>query len=137
MNKIQVALLEEFKELNLEAFVTTACELADEIDTDRSIEDFDLQDLYHQVRENNFIHEWFRDFDTYYSETAARGDSGIVAKAARELIEEDGNLDLGDFPRLNDLEGVERANFLVNLAAEVIGASMYPSYQEFETEITK
>lgn len=137
MNKIQVALLEEFKELNLDAFVTTACELADEIDMDRSIEDFDLQDLYRQVQENNFIHEWFRGFDTYYSETAARGDSGIVAKAARELIEEDGNIELEELEPLKTLEGVERANFLVNLAAEVIGASMYPSYQEFETEITK
>lgn len=91
--------------------------------------------------ENSHFHEWFDYIDIYYSQTASRGDSGEVCESFRELLEEN-DLDylLQESEEFQRLEGLQRANYLVNLCAEALCMNYMfdalPSDEELES-ITK
>jgi len=71
--------------------------------------------------ENSHFHESFMYFDIYYSQTASRGDSGEVCEVFRELLEEhDLDYILQESEEFQRLEGLQRANYLVNLCAEAL-----------------
>ena len=71
--------------------------------------------------ENSHFHEWFDYIDIYYSQTASRGDSGEVCESFRELLEEN-HLDyiLQESEEFQRLEGLQRANYLVNLCGQAL-----------------
>jgi len=96
-------------------------------------EDHWLQDYIY----NSHFHESFMYFDIYYSQTASRGDSGEVCEVFRELLEEH-HLDylLQESEEFQRLEGLQRANYLVNLCAEALCLNYIhdalPSVKELE-----
>lgn len=94
-----------------------------------------LQDY---IEANNAYHEAFYHFDTYYATTAGRGDSGLVAQVMRDLIEDYGyDYALEEDEELKSLEGVQRANYLVNFAAEVLSTCFMPDLDEVAQEVNE
>ena len=88
------------------------------------------------VNANNSYNEAFYYFDTYYAETAGRGDSGDVCEAVRDAIDEEfGEWMYEEAEELKTLEGVQRANWFVNLYAECMATNSLPyDYEELLNE---
>ena len=88
------------------------------------------------VNANNSYNEAFYYFDTYYAETAGRGDSGDVCEAVRDAIDEEfGEWMYEEAEGLKTLEGVQRANWFVNLYAECMATNSLPyDYEELLNE---
>jgi hypothetical protein len=97
-----------------------------------------VQDL---LDANNCYYESFYYFDTYYAETAGRGDSGQVCEEVRDALE----MEFGDYiyeeaEEFKTLEGVQRANWFVNLYAECactnfIPADVWPLVEQARKEL--
>ena len=119
MNNIVKTLNNQLQELATE----TIQNLLAEVDTNelKQLKNEDeVQELVNELIDaNGCYNEAFYYFDMYYSETAGRGDTGEVCAAIREALEEE-YLEylLDDSEELKKLEGVHRANYLVNLYAE-------------------
>ena len=88
------------------------------------------------VNANNSYNEAFYYFDTYYAETAGRGDSGDVCEAVRDAIDEEfGEWMYEEAEEFKTLEGVQRANWFVNLYAECMATISLPyDYEELLNE---
>ena len=88
------------------------------------------------VNANNSYNEAFYYFDTYYAETAGRGDSGDVCEAVRDAIDEEfGEWMYEEAEEFKTLEGVQRANWFVNLYAECMATNSLPyDYEELLNE---
>ena len=79
------------------------------------------------INANNSYYEAFYYFDTYYQETAGRGDAGDVCEAVRDAIdEEQGGWVYEDAEEFKNLEGLPRANWFVNLYAELMATTFLP-----------
>ena len=121
MNNIVKTLNNQLQELATE----TIQNLLAEVDTNelKQLKNEDeVQELVNELIDaNGCYNEAFYYFDTYYSETAGRGDSGEVCAAIREELESEYmEYLLEDSEELKKLEGVHRANYLVNLYAEAM-----------------
>jgi hypothetical protein len=127
MNKIIQTLNKQLEELARETVVDTLQECPiDELK--EALEDGQageyIDDL---INSNNCYFEAFYYFDTYYGETAGRGDSGEVSEAIRDAIDDEfGDYLYEDSDELKTLEGVQRANWFVNLYAEAMATSVLP-----------
>lgn len=121
MNKIVNTLNNQLQELATE----TIQNMLQEVDVNELKElknEDDVQEFVNELIDANYCYqESFYYFDTYYQETASRGDSGEVCQAIREELENQ-YMDylLEDNQQLKVLEGVHRANYLVNLYAEAM-----------------
>lgn len=91
------------------------------------------------VNADNAYHEAFYYFDTYYAETAGRGDTGEVCEAVRDALDEEfGSYIYEEADQLEELEGVYRANWFVNLYAECMATNVLPyDYEECVNEALK
>ena len=103
----------------------------------KEFQDIDEEYWLQDYIDNSHFHESFLYFDIYYSQTASRGDSGEVCEAFRELLEEhDLDYILQESEEFQRLEGLQRANYLVNLCAEALCMNYVndalPSVQELE-----
>ena len=84
------------------------------------------------INANNCYFEAFYYFDTYYHNTAQRGDTGEVCEAVRDALDEEfGSYIYEEADQLEELEGVYRANWFVNLYAECMATNVLPyDYEE-------
>ena len=91
------------------------------------------------INANNAYNEAFYYFDTYYAETAGRGDAGEVCEAVRDALDEEfGSYIYEESEQLKGLEGVYRANYFVNLYAEAMATTVLPyDYEECAKEALK
>jgi hypothetical protein len=88
------------------------------------------------INADNSYFEAFYYFDTYYAETAGRGDTGEVCEAVRDALDEEfGSYIYEEADQLEELEGVYRANWFVNLYAECMATNVLPyDYEEVVNE---
>ena len=136
MSTIVNTLNEQLKELARETVVNMLVE-CDPQELKTALEDCMageyIDDL---VNANNCYFEAFYYFDTYYAETAGRGDTGEVCEAVRDALDEEfGSYIYEEADQLEELEGVYRANWFVNLYAECMATNVLPyDYDECVSE---
>ena len=136
MSRIINTLNEQLKELARETVVNMLVE-CDPQELKTALEDEMageyIDDL---INANNAYFEAFYYFDTYYAETAGRGDTGEVCEAVRNALDEEfGSYIYEEADQLEELEGVYRANWFVNLYAECMATNVLPyDYEECMSE---
>lgn len=138
MNRIKKEFLEQMQEVAYDAAKSIAQEIYAKELSDAVEDCMGRELLQGYIDANNRYYESFLYFDLYYSTTAGRGDTGAVAKAMRELLEDAGfDYMIEDDERLQELEGVQRANYLVNLTAEVLASEFMPDLNAIAEEVNE
>ena len=132
MNNIINTLNEQLQELARETVIDTLTECPIEELTEALENGTAGEYIDDLINADNSYFEAFYYFDTYYAETAGRGDSGDVCEAVRDALDEEfGSYIYEDCDELKELEGVQRANWFVNLYAECMATNALPyDYEE-------
>ena len=136
MSTIVNTLNEQLKELARETVVNMLVECDPQELKTALADDMAGEYIDDLINANNEYFEAFYYFDTYYAETAGRGDTGEVCEAVRDALDEEfGSYIYEEADQLEELEGVYRANWFVNLYAECMATNVLPyDYEECMSE---